>query len=108
VILAASLLFAAVCVVLTVIPVAFIFHNVYEDGLIGRGGLAGVAFSSALHLMVWFDYDWFPHFPFWDVVPLLVLQAVFFAIFLVWHLFRFHRRVLKKGESVGAPWRMCP
>lgn len=93
-----SLLFAAVCVVLGVIPLAFIFHNIYEDGLIGRAGLAGISFSAGLLLLAWFDYDLFPIFPFYEALPLLVLEVTFFAVFLVWHLFRFHRRVLRRAN----------
>jgi divalent metal cation (Fe/Co/Zn/Cd) transporter len=94
--LAISLLFGAVCAVLAAIPLAFIFHNVYEDGLIGRAGLAGISFSAALLLLAWFDYDAFPIFPFYESLPLLVLEVMFFAVFLMWHLFRFHRRVLRR------------
>lgn len=96
---AVSVLFGIVCMALVVIPVVFIFHNVYEDGLIGRLGLAGVAFFSAVHLMAWFDHGDFPDFPFWDVVPLFVLQTAFFAVFLIWHLVRFHRRVVLRARA---------
>lgn len=95
----ASVVFAVICAALVGIPLAFIFHNVYEDGLIGRIGLSGVSGTSAVFLLVWFDhYEW-PLFPFWNMVPLFVVQSAFYALFLIWHLFRFHRRVLRRSAS---------
>ena len=83
--------FLIACSILFVVPLIFVTHNVYQDGVFGRIGLLGISFSSSLFLMeatVGVQYD---------ILPQTVFLAWAFAVFLVWHLFRFHCRVLRKG-----------
>ena len=78
------------CIVLFVVPLVFVTHSVYKDGVFGRGSLLGISFLSAgvlgeSNIGVAFY-----------VPPIFVLLITAFAVFLCWHLFRFHTRVLKK------------
>lgn len=80
--------FLVACIVLLVVPLVFVAHNVYQDGFFGRVGLLGIAFSAATYIGEWMlgtEYE---------ILPQTVLMVVAFAIFLCWHLWRFHRRVL--------------
>lgn len=81
--------FLAACLILFVVPLVFVLHGVYEDGLIGRIFLLGISFSAATFLMEWFLGD-----EEYEVLPQTVLMTVAFAGFLVWHLFRWHRKVV--------------
>lgn len=92
-------IFIVACIVLVAVPVHFIFHEVYEDGLVGRLGLAGVAFTAAMSLGQWLVslVDGDPST--FAVSNLTVLMTSGFAVFLCWHLFRFHRRVLRKRST---------
>lgn len=85
--------FLIACSVLLVVPIYFVTHSVYEDGVFGRIGLCGVSFASAAFLLEWFEGDGF------EVMPQTVLMVSMFALFLIWHLLRFHRRVLRKGGA---------
>jgi hypothetical protein len=82
-------IFIAACIVLLVVPVVFVMHSVYQDGFFGRVGLLGVAFSSATFLGEWATGTEY------EILPQTVLMVSAFAVFLCWHLFRFHRRVLR-------------
>lgn len=82
------------CLVLFLVPITFVLHDVYEEGVFGRAGLLGIAFAAATFLLEW---------AFGDngvaVQPQVVLLTASFALFLSWHLFRFHRRVLRQTED---------
>lgn len=96
-----SAAFLIACGVLFVVPISFVVHKVYDDGLVGRIGLLGVSFSAALfllHALAGALDDKVEKLP---VPPGMVLMACCFAIFLVWHLFRFHRRVLLHRRVLG-------
>lgn len=86
------LLFYSVCVVLAVIPLIFVFNKVYKDGIVGRVGLLGISFIA---------WTWIFDLLFNDYGALessnrgIALDTMV-AIFLVWHLFRFHRRVIRR------------
>lgn len=82
-------LFVVSCVVLFVVPIIFVTHNVYKDGFFGRVGLLGVAFSSATYLGEWLTGTVY------EILPQTVMMVASFAVFLCWHLLRFHRRVLR-------------
>lgn len=82
--------FLFACAVLVVVPLYFVIHSVYEDGVFGRIGLCGVSFSAATYLLEYFDGGEF------EVMPQTILIVSSFAIFLTWHLFRFRRRVVCK------------
>ena len=83
-----SYLFLAICAVLVVVPLFFVSHRVYKDGIAGRAGLLGIAFAAATFLLeslAGTEYE---------MLPQTVLLSGSFAVFLIWHLFRFHRRVI--------------
>jgi ABC-type transport system involved in cytochrome c biogenesis permease subunit len=83
-------LYALACVVLFIIPLVFVWNRVYKDGVIGRVALLCISFSSGTVLLNLYDQrDLNPP---WSTVAVLF----FFAVFLVWHLFRFHTRVLRE------------
>lgn len=83
-------IFLGSCFVLVVVPLVFVVHSVYQDGFFGRIGLLGIAFFSATYLLEWFFGD-----EEYEMSPQTVMLVACFAIFLCWHLFRFHRRVLR-------------
>lgn len=86
-------LFAAACLVLLVVPVLFILNQVYKDGVVGRLGLAGISIFAALFLFeIAFGKGYHVEL---EEVGLVVS----FSTFLVWHLVRFHRRVLRNGRE---------
>ena len=74
--------------VLFLVPVIFIYHEVYDDGVFGRFALGGISlFSGIILLEEVFDTHW-------DVPAELTLLCGSAAIFMIWHLVRFHRRVV--------------
>lgn len=78
-----------------VVPLVFIWHDVYDDGIIGRIALGVIALMSFIGMALILDGHKVcdPHD---TVIPLaLAWLAVAFAVFVTWHLMRFHRRVLK-------------
>ena len=82
------------CAILFIIPLIFVTNSVYEDGIVWRIFLLGIAFGSAtfiLEVIAGTTYE-------------LMAQTVFlvamFAGFLCWHLFRFHSRVLKQKRQL--------
>lgn len=95
-----SFLFAFICCVLMIVPAVFIFHNVYEDGLFGRIGLAAISFGAVVMLSAWMDAEGWD-FPFYEVVPVLCFEMAATALFLCWHLVRFHLRVVLRGECLN-------
>jgi hypothetical protein len=73
-----------------VVPLYFVVNSVYQDGVFGRASLLSISFFSAGILgeaAVGIAFS---------VPPIFVLLITAFAVFLVWHLFRFNARVLKK------------
>lgn len=97
-----SAVFLACCIVLAVVPCYFVVNKVYEDGLIGRIGLLGISFTAASYVLAWFDYDEWPDFPFEPDLQEAMMFG-FAAMFLVWHLFRFHRRVVRNAGRALEP-----
>ena len=88
-------IFLVSCAILFLIPVLFVMNDVYDDGLIGRVFLLGISFASATFLMEFAAGD-----SEYVILPQTVFLVASFAGFLCWHLFRFHRRVLKHEEGV--------
>lgn len=86
-------LFLCSVAVLFIVPVTFVWNKVYDDGFIGRLALIGISFSSFIFALKIFsigvDHPW----------PEAMLMMISFAVFLVWHLFRFHRRVLMNKDA---------
>ena len=81
----------AACAVLFIVPIVFVWNDVYEDGFFGRIGLIGISFSSMVFGLKIIErgYVW----------PESEILLVSFAIFLMWHLCRFHRRVLTTRKA---------
>lgn len=87
-------LFLLDCAVLALVPLYFVCHKVYQDGVFGRVGLLGTSFAASLFLMeavVGVQYN---------VLPQTLMLVTCFAVFLCWHLFRFHCRVLKNPNRI--------
>lgn len=100
------------CIVLAVVPLIFVYHKVYKDGIVGRASLLGISFVAILWLMdvtdKYFDGEDLP-----VVSNRGMCFTVLVAIFLVWHLARFHGRVLRRDDikyPPGCPMdrRKCP
>lgn len=86
-------IFWASCGTLFMVPLWFVWHRVYADGIVGRAALLMISFSSATFpLEEMLDDD--VH---WDMQPQTVALVAAFAMFLVWHLMRFHRRVVREA-----------
>lgn len=87
--------------VLASVPLYFVWNEVYKDGVIGRIALLGISF---------FAWSFVIEAVFVGAKYTLLNQTVAlvfaFAVFLVWHLWRFHRRVLRKTTHVYLP--DCP
>lgn len=84
--------FALACLVLFVVPILFIMNRVYKDGLWGRLALAGISSFAALFLaeiVLGRGYHV-------ELEEVGLVSA--FAIFITWHLARFHRRVLRRQK----------
>lgn len=84
-------IFYSALFILAGVPVYFVWNKVYKDGLIGRTALLSISFFSLLILMdglLGNENKYYPQ----DIVICLIFA---FAVFLTWHLIRFHGRVLK-------------
>ena len=92
-------MFFSSLIVLSVVPLYFVVHHIYKDGLIGRVALLGISFCSLLMTLdaLFSDGDTQKYYP----QPLVISLIALFAVFLVWHLVRFHSRVLKRNQ-------LCP
>ena len=84
-------LFLVACAVLFVVPLAFVINKVYEDGILGRMALLGISFCAFGFGAQWWSDRIEPQ-------PLLVFMLASVAAFICWHLWRFHRRVLKRAR----------
>lgn len=82
---------ALICLV--AVPVAFVCNDVYKDGVFGRAGLVVIALFAFIRLCRMLD----------GTAPDAPLELDFMvigvAVFIVWHLFRFHRRVLRSKSD---------
>lgn len=90
-------LFYIACVVLIVVPPIFMVYRAYNDRLFGRAALIGMTLAAWAFMLSVAD-DKNP-----DPPPQAVLLVCSFAVFLVWHLYHFHRRVQKTGCPPGCP-----
>lgn len=84
-------LFIAAVAVLFVVPPIFVWHRVYDDGVFGRLGLAGISFCSFV-ILAEATLGRQVYHTSGEVAGLVAA----FAVFLVWHLVRFHMRVVLK------------
>jgi hypothetical protein len=92
-----TVIFMVCCLILVVVPLVFVASKVYKDGFFGRCGLLGIAFSSATFLLEWF------HDAEYEMLPQTVALVVSFTVFLCWHLFRFHNRVVMEKKAGLSP-----
>lgn len=82
-------------VVLIIVPLTFIWHEVYRDGVVGRLGLGAISLFAIVCLARFHDGKL--------QMPVEVACLVIaFAVFLVWHLLRFHSRVVKQRRDPKA------
>lgn len=93
-----EIIFLTSCAVLFVVPLIFVWHKVYEDGILGRLALLAMSFASATYLIekaLGVNYN---------VLPQTSAFFLATAIFISWHLWKFHRRVLgiKKYKRIVA------
>lgn len=103
-----DLIFITSCGLLFLVPLLFVVNSVYEDGLIGRVSLLTISFIAATFLFEEFLGDGY------DMLPQTVALIAAFTVFLIWHLLRFHRRVLKRRgkapcglhDQVGCPYKI--
>lgn len=86
--------FVLSCVVLFVVPTTFVWHSVYDDGLVGRLGLVGLASFAFVILGETVTGNGY------GIDAEVALLVASFAIFLCWHLWRFHRRVLRRTKKM--------
>lgn len=81
------------CTVLFIVPIVFVWNEVYQDGVFGRIGLLGISFSAFLFAARILSYG---YTRLWPETEIMVIS---FAIFLCWHLFRFHARVITSRRA---------
>jgi hypothetical protein len=85
------------CLVLFVVPIYFVVHGVYKDGVFGRAGLLGMSFCSAGILMeAGLGMGFY-------VPSIVVLLITSFTVFICWHLARFHLRVVRNEPRRESP-----
>ena len=89
------ILFYSACGFLLVVPVLFVMNRVYEDGIFGRISLLGISAVAGLFLLDSVDEGGGVYEPTW----LTMWGFVSFAVFLVWHLCRFHHRVFTNEKG---------
>jgi len=88
-----QVIFLLSCVVLFIVPLMFVLNSVYQDGVVGRASLLAISFGAAAFVgETAFGNGFY-------VPPIAVWIVAACTVFLVWHLFRFHRRVLKERSA---------
>ena len=90
-------IFMADCLVLALVPMWFIAHEVYKDGVIGRFALAGISFTAWTFIMELGSGEEY------DMSAQFVLLITAFTLFLCWHLWRFERRVARENRRSSQP-----
>ena len=87
-----EIVFLSSCVVLAVVPVVFVANRVYQDGIVGRVALLAISFAADMYLL---DFTFGVRY---TVLPQTAFFFAAVALFLCWHLWRFHRRVLRRTD----------
>ena len=93
------MLFYGALAVLATVPWYFVFNGVYKDGVFGRCSLGVMSLSAGAILLDAEDGNYDPSNP-------VVALSVAWAVFLVWHLARFHYRVERRIKAYCPP--DCP
>ena len=83
-------IFITSCGLLFFVPMLFVMNKVYKDGIIGRAALLIISFMSATVLMDYFNGVEY------ELLPQTVGLVAAFAVFMSWHFWKFHRRVLRQ------------
>lgn len=97
-----EMLFYVACLVLIIVPIWFIRHKVYDDGVLGRIALAIIAVcafavlgqAGSTYYDAWLTGESYRNAGYhveWEEAWL----CAGFALFITWHLVRFHRRVVR-------------
>lgn len=102
------------CAILIAVPAWFIKHSVYDDGIVGRIALSCVLMAALGILWQaiagYWDAWWYsPAWPAirgadyadagYNVAPEEAALVMAFAVFITWHLWRFHRRVVMQQRT---------
>lgn len=87
-------IFWAACTVLVAVPPYFVWNSVYRDGVLGRAALLAISFVSLSFML---EETLSDNERTYDMLPQTVALVAAFAVFLLWHLWRFHRRVMRNG-----------
>lgn len=93
------LLFWAALGVLATLPLYFVYNRVYKDGVIGRMALLAISFNAWVILLDTFLGDEATKY---HPTPPAVGLTLAVAGFLVWHLYRFHYRVVQRMDKTCA------
>lgn len=88
-------IFWAACTVLVAVPPYFVWNAVYRDGVLGRAALLAISFVSLSFML---EETLSENERTYDMLPQTVALVAAFAVFLLWHLWRFHRRVMRHGR----------
>lgn len=81
--------------ILATVPLWFVWHKVYKDGLFGRMALCGISFSSWVILLSEFVDGWI-----YDPSPEVIWLIASFSVFIVWHLVRFELRCVRERKAL--------
>lgn len=88
-------------ILLVLVPSIFVWHKVYEDGLFGRIALCGIIYFSAVILLELTSNEG-RYYILLSETPEVVWVIASFTLFTIWHLCRFHWRVLKEEKKAKA------
>lgn len=98
--------FLLACCVLATVPWYFIYRKVYDDGVLGRVFLGGIAAIAAIVVLASLTTE-----RYYNVGWEAAIVVAFCAGFLCWHLYRFHTRASKSAgrKPCGLKDRLgCP
>lgn len=91
--------FVVACIVLFVVPITLVFNDDYEDRILGRLGLLGIAFFAAIFLSeIFFGGGYHIER---EEAGLFAMMA----LFLLWHLRTFCKRIKKKKQIAAVAAR---
>ena len=90
-----NVIFLGACAILFAVPVWFVVHQDYNDGLIGRIALLGISFAAATFIMEASLGD-----SEYTMLPQTVMLTGFAALYFVWKMVRFRNRILKQKKHL--------
>lgn len=86
-------LFVAGAAIMAAVAVLFVFHEQYDDCLLGRLALSAIAVSGSITVAQWW-LGWS-----WEPSPNTTGLVVSAAAFMAWLAFRFLRRQRRRREG---------